>query len=315
MPEIRVHRVTKYDPADRDERGHYTGPLDCWSDEGPVEAAYLETVAAFARAAGIDRLTVRDPGLSGPVHFGLGPLLDGHGLSGLFPEPAAFHDGAEVDLATAVELVRVMLRESGAWCRLEADERFFVHVGYDLYMYIGTTGPYEPGMRRAQELGLFPEPLAESPYAPAPDGSTPKPPADGAFWERVRRAVAAGEVQLLEEEFAGGAARWHHLTPDTVDAVRAGLAARSLLALWPDTLSADQDAVLGGLDPENDHRILREHADGRLSTCWIDPEDPQDIAVELASTRRVAAVSHEPGPLLVAVLPDADGVVRVRGTT
>lgn len=36
-----VHRVTKYDPADRDEHGHYTGPEDTLSDHGPMEAAYL----------------------------------------------------------------------------------------------------------------------------------------------------------------------------------------------------------------------------------------------------------------------------------
>jgi len=35
-------------PADRDERGHYNGAEDTMSDHGPVEAAYLEGIAAFA---------------------------------------------------------------------------------------------------------------------------------------------------------------------------------------------------------------------------------------------------------------------------
>ena len=34
-----VYRVTKYDPADRDEHGHYTGSEDVLSDHGEVEAA------------------------------------------------------------------------------------------------------------------------------------------------------------------------------------------------------------------------------------------------------------------------------------
>ncbi|MFE7709120.1 hypothetical protein ACFU6I_25710 [Streptomyces sp. NPDC057486] len=42
---------------------------------------------------------------------------DDFGLDGLFPTGmAAFHDGAEVPLDIGLELVRVMLRDSGAWC-------------------------------------------------------------------------------------------------------------------------------------------------------------------------------------------------------
>lgn len=36
-----VYRVTKYDPADRDAHGHYTGSEDTVSDHGEVEASYL----------------------------------------------------------------------------------------------------------------------------------------------------------------------------------------------------------------------------------------------------------------------------------
>lgn len=43
MPPAFVHRITKYDPADRDERGHYTGAQDTDTDHGPVEAAYPVT--------------------------------------------------------------------------------------------------------------------------------------------------------------------------------------------------------------------------------------------------------------------------------
>ncbi len=47
-----VHRITKYDPADRDERGAYRGSEDVSSDHGPVEAAYLTAVTAFAEDPG-----------------------------------------------------------------------------------------------------------------------------------------------------------------------------------------------------------------------------------------------------------------------
>ncbi|MEV7545370.1 hypothetical protein [Streptomyces sp. NPDC089915] len=80
-----VHRITKYDPADRNEHGHYTGTEEAVSDHGPVEAAYLAAVAAFAEESGVDRLAVREPGVAGLAWFGLEPAIRGHGLAGLFP--------------------------------------------------------------------------------------------------------------------------------------------------------------------------------------------------------------------------------------
>ncbi len=42
MPPYFAHRITKYNPADRDEHGRYNGAEDTMSDHGPVEAAYLD---------------------------------------------------------------------------------------------------------------------------------------------------------------------------------------------------------------------------------------------------------------------------------
>ena len=70
-PTLRVWRVTKYNPADRDEQGHYVGSEDTDSDHGPVEAAYLAAVAAFAADSGVDILQIREPSV--PVVTGVGP--------------------------------------------------------------------------------------------------------------------------------------------------------------------------------------------------------------------------------------------------
>ncbi|MFF8847641.1 hypothetical protein ACF08N_33865 [Streptomyces sp. NPDC015127] len=68
MPPSFVHRITKYNPADRDERGHYTGAEDTVSEHGPVEAAYLAAVAAFAEGtSGVNRLEIREPAVIGPT--------------------------------------------------------------------------------------------------------------------------------------------------------------------------------------------------------------------------------------------------------
>ncbi|WP_234439881.1 RNA-binding protein [Streptomyces bicolor] len=247
-----------YDPADSGEQGHSTGPEDTVSDHGEVEAAYLQAVAAFAADTGVDHLVVREPQIPSLAHFGVEPPVDGFGLEGLFPSgQAGFHDGAQVPLDIALELVRVMLRDSGAWCRLEAEETFTVHVGWDQCLYISSSRPCEEAVARTRELGLFPERLAVSPYAfEAEEEQDIQRPGDDGFWADLRRAVAAGHAGILEETYLEGASRWHRLTSDTIDPVRAGLAPRAHLAVWP-PLSTDIDAVLRALP-----------ADGLIEGVW-----------------------------------------------
>jgi hypothetical protein len=48
-----------------------------------------------------------------------------------------------VPIDVGLALVRAMLRDSGAWCRLEAEGAFAVHVGWDQYEYVGS--PRTPG--------------------------------------------------------------------------------------------------------------------------------------------------------------------------
>lgn len=170
-----VYRVTKYDPADRDEHGHYIGAQGVTSDRGEYEGAYLRAVAAFAADAGVDRLTVREPGVPSLVHFGTAETADDYGLDAAMPNGLqGFHDGAAVQLPAALVLVRSMLRDSGAWCRLEADGLLEVHVGLDQYLYVCTSRPSENAVARVRALGLCPENLDASPYAvetEAPGGS------------------------------------------------------------------------------------------------------------------------------------------------
>ncbi|WP_250400266.1 hypothetical protein [Streptomyces cellostaticus] len=99
-----VYQVTKYDPADRDQHGHYVGVEPATSDHESVETAYLQAVAAFAEEAGVDQLTIREPQIGGFAHFGLEPPVDGYGLADLFPAgPTGFHDGALVPMATGLD--------------------------------------------------------------------------------------------------------------------------------------------------------------------------------------------------------------------
>ncbi|MGW6318651.1 RNA-binding protein [Streptomyces sp. NPDC055099] len=315
MPPAFVHRITKYDPADRDECGHYTGAQDTVSDHGPVEAAYLAAIGAFAEASGIDRMEIREPAVTGFVHFGLEPPVEGHGLAGLFPpDLTGYHDGAEVSLPVALELVRAMLRDQGAWCRLEVGDVFTVHVGWDQYVYVGIDRPCADAVARTRELGLFAEPMTASPYAAQPEEQEVTEAADEGFWARVRTELAARQTLLLEEAFVRNAVRWHRLTADNLDEVRAGFGPRALLTVWPD-LDPDVGAVLAALPEEGTVVFVWEAQDGTIRHVIVDDSESEyeELAALTAGMRAACALPmdlDEHHPLLCAALPDSDGVLR-----
>ncbi|WP_328928279.1 S1 RNA-binding domain-containing protein [Streptomyces sp. NBC_00190] len=313
-----VYRITKYDPADRDEHGSYIGDEDPTSDHGPVEAAYLQAIAAFAEDTGIDHLAIREPGIPGLAHFGLEPTIDCHGLAGLFPpDLSGFHDGAEVPLSLGLELVRGMLRDSGAWCRLKVEDKFAVQVGWDQYVYVSSDEPCEHAFAHTRALGLFPERLDASPYDADFDEPGVQRPADEDFWARLRWSVAVRHAAILEEGYLHNASRWHRLTGGTLDEVRARLAPRARLTVWPD-LSADVDAVLASLPDEGPVEFVWEDENGVVSSTTADESEYRELAARVAGARAATALSlalDERHPLFTGVLPDSDGVLRARWRT
>lgn len=315
-----VYRVTKFNPADRDQHGHYVGAESVTSDHGRVEAAYLEAIAAFAEETGVDQVAVREPEIGGFAHFGVEPPVDGYGVAGLFPAGlAGFHDGALVSIAVGLELVRAMLRDHGAWCRLEAEGAFAVHVGWDQYVYVGSSRPCEVALAHARSLGLFPERLDASPYDFAPDDPLRvQRPADADFWARLRWMVAANATVLLEETYVSNVSRWHRLTRDTIETVRSRLIPRAQLVVWPDLLT-DVDTAMGLLPEEGPVEILWEDQDGRISSMVIVDETPFEAVTSRITGAHAAGVvplfADERHPLFTAVLPDSDGVLRARWQT
>jgi hypothetical protein len=161
MPPRHQYRVTKFDPANRNEVGHYTtdewylhsqigdtfdGVLLTEDEYLRVEDAYIATAMRFHVDAGqpdIFAISVEDNRkLGAPAE---GCLITANQLPGL---------------------CRAMLRED-YWCRIEGCG-FFIHFGYDFYMYIGTCDASEHTLVFAQSQGLFPEPFV-SPYHPEHD--------------------------------------------------------------------------------------------------------------------------------------------------
>jgi len=156
---MREFRITKYDPALRNEQGWFI--KDDWtsvSDVGSVfsgmeltlenytavERAYTETVRRFLEEAAVDFLQAND--------------LDNRAMATGAPQ-----EGSLIKLESIPAIVGALLREE-YWCRLESSDAF-VHVGYDYYMYVGVTRPCNNSIRFAHEAGLFVEEFI-SPYHP-----------------------------------------------------------------------------------------------------------------------------------------------------
>ncbi len=131
-----LYRVTKYDSGYRDMLGTYL--RDEWTSrrdigreidghvltEDEFDATvnkYLYAFEAFTQESGVTRLTV--VGLD--EDWATGPPWD------------ALRNGSTVSLDEAVELVRRMLRGDTQAPALEDGDRFYVHVGDNMYMWIG----------------------------------------------------------------------------------------------------------------------------------------------------------------------------------
>ncbi len=160
---MQGYRITKYNPSYFAASGAYL--KDEWtsiSDVGKVfadgtltlaeyqkvEDVYLTTVRIFADAAGINSLHV--VGLE--IHDAM-------------PQ-GRLEEGQNVSVPQAVEICREMLRERPVWCRLENEEGFYVHIGYDYYMYIGVSANthIQQAVESVKKLGLFVEKHWPSPY-------------------------------------------------------------------------------------------------------------------------------------------------------
>jgi len=162
-------RVTKYDPALRTSTGLFTG--DEWilfSQLGSTidselltperylwaEDRYVDAVERFLAASEIEALMIEG------LQTGSYKPNDVDRL-GLRSIPVA--EGQVLSATGEIgHVCRLNLREH-LWCRLQAEGAFFVHFGWDYYMFVGSSRPCEDAIAETIAAGLFVEP-AISPY-------------------------------------------------------------------------------------------------------------------------------------------------------
>jgi hypothetical protein len=166
-------RVTKYDPGLRLTTGAYAkdewtsatdigrsfgGRAVAVSDYIRVENSYVRAVQIFLEWSGLRHLTVADlqineiDGNSFPLELAQETIERARS-----PANDAEVSGDELDW-----LVRLSLREA-IWCRLIGTSGFYVHFGYDYYMYIGAEAPGDIAPHMPE--GIFAE-IFSSPFNP-----------------------------------------------------------------------------------------------------------------------------------------------------
>lgn len=139
-------RVTKYSPTYRDERGRYL--RNDWtsvSDIGKTfdadiltvdkylvtENAYIDAVKVAMESVGVDRLAVSRLEKYRDLDDLLFPLR-----SDISVQVGSIHNRMVASGKALEDIIRLCLREI-IWCKLRGKKGFFVHFGYDYYMYIG----------------------------------------------------------------------------------------------------------------------------------------------------------------------------------
>jgi hypothetical protein len=162
-------RISKYDPAYRDEQYRYTH--DEWTDVSDIgrafdgvtldlqtylatETAYVASVHEFMADASLTTLRVASlepPRLTEVLRdYEFPDAADLEQLAG------DLQDGMEVSGARLDRVLRLKLRNV-LWCRLEEAGRFVVETGYEYYLHLGTVAPSQRAISRTHELGLFVE--------------------------------------------------------------------------------------------------------------------------------------------------------------
>ena len=148
------YRITKYNPANRMDRTYAADEWTSFSDVGKIfggaelspdvylktEQAYIDCCIELIDTAQISSLNIEQAEYYAEnIHF----------------PPSVFHPKAIRQVITAC------LREQ-CWLKITSED-FFIHFGYDYYMYIGSVLPSERVAKIAAKYGLYCE-QHPSPY-------------------------------------------------------------------------------------------------------------------------------------------------------
>lgn len=171
--QINFHwRVTKYNPDFRDENGYYTliEEWACPSEIGKtingneftldeyiqVEAAYINSVIQFIEESSIDSLRILQLECDISEEDKKSPLYEEEFEKLVLKEDLMVNKDE-------IRLICKMVLRNFLWCQLYSKDNFFVHFGWDYYMFIGSNVNCLSAIEFAINNGLFVE-QCTSPY-------------------------------------------------------------------------------------------------------------------------------------------------------
>ena len=171
------YRITKYDQSQRNERGAYIGPSawTCYSDVGEtfdgklltieeclrVESAYIDAAIKLFEESGLPYLRLTrieaHEWQNEDQRSKSGPLYDRAFEAIEFTEDVIVFPK---DMRTVLQMVF----RGFAWASLEWRNKFYIHIGWDFYMYVGTDKTDGGAIDAAHSTGLYVERNYPSPY-------------------------------------------------------------------------------------------------------------------------------------------------------
>lgn len=156
-------RITKYDPKNRDERGSYLDDKEwtCFPEVGTkvseedylkTESNYINAITTFMDEMGLNKVYLNALEVWSDE-------VANQNASGFLSNMWV---GKGVTTQEINELAKLTLRNV-IWCKLSYKNDFFVHFGYDYYMYIGANKDCPNARKKVRASGLFVENF-NSPY-------------------------------------------------------------------------------------------------------------------------------------------------------
>ncbi|HEV2601884.1 MAG TPA: hypothetical protein VGT41_06360 [Candidatus Babeliales bacterium] len=163
-------RITKYNPKYRNTNGVYlknewtsysdiekqfSNEVLTFDDYIKIENRYIEATRLLMKCANITSLHLDSLEISDV------DKEDVHLSASMVEVFDRLQEGLVVDLSMLDDVVRLILREV-IWGKLQT-KNFYVHFGYDYYMYVGSIDRSIEAIKKIEDLGLFVEPYS-SPY-------------------------------------------------------------------------------------------------------------------------------------------------------
>ena len=171
------YRITKYDQSQRNEIGAYIGPSawTCYSDVGEtfdgevltieeclhVESEYIGAALKLFEVSGLPYLRLTRIQMQEWQKEEI--LTEGYPLYDPAFETIEFTEDAIVLPKDMVTVLQMIFR-GFADASLEWRDKFYVHIGWDFYMYVGTNKADESTVDAIHSTGLYVERNYPSPY-------------------------------------------------------------------------------------------------------------------------------------------------------